>query len=82
MSKFLCSGTVVYLLTFFLNETGIQDLVTGMYVTNPLLGSRTIYYKGTRIEYKNDKPQYADSIVVDGPTKVPLRVSVRRYFAN
>lgn len=50
--------------------------MTGQYIINLPSWSRTVYYNGTKIEYSHAANQYADSIVLDGPTKVPLRVVV------
>lgn len=61
-------------------QTGIKDHLTGEYIIHLPTWSKAIYYKGTRIEYKHDQNEFDDSIVLDGPTKVPLRVVVRIYF--
>ena len=58
-------------------ETGIKDNITGEYVIHLPSWSRTVNYHGTTIEYKHEANAHADSIVLDGPTKVPLRVLVR-----
>ncbi|KAJ7365947.1 hypothetical protein OS493_002685 [Desmophyllum pertusum] len=56
------------------NMLGIKDHLTGEYIIHLPTWSKAIYYKGTRIEYKHDQNEFDDSIVLDGPTKVPLRV--------
>ncbi|KAK2559265.1 A disintegrin and metalloproteinase with thrombospondin motifs 6 [Acropora cervicornis] len=65
------------------NNLGIQDNSTGTYIIALPSLSRSIYYKGTRINYKHSQYKYADSISLDGPTQVPLRVVfVWLYEAN
>ncbi|XP_068692661.1 A disintegrin and metalloproteinase with thrombospondin motifs 16-like [Montipora foliosa] len=56
------------------NNLGIKDDSTGKYIIRLPSWSTSIYYKGTRIEYEHNDHKYADSISLDGPTKVPLRV--------
>ena len=60
-------------------QIGIKDHLTGQYIIRPPSWSRAVYHKGTRIEYSHNANQYADSITVDGPTKVPLRVVVSQF---
>lgn len=58
----------------FSDQIGIKDHLTGRYIINLPSWSRTVYYKGTRIQYVHNSNQ--DSIALDGPTKVPFRIVV------
>ena len=69
---------VFYIVVFY--RLGIKDNLTGQYIINLPSRSRTVYYKGTRIEYVHNNNQ--DSIALDGPTKVPFRVLVRVPSTN
>ncbi|KAL9986867.1 hypothetical protein ACROYT_G001075 [Oculina patagonica] len=60
------------------NMLGIKDHLTGQFIIKLPSGSKTVYYKGTRIEYRHSGRRSVDSIVVDGPTKVPLRLLVSK----
>lgn len=55
---------------------GIKDNVTGNYIINLPSWSRTVYYQGTQIRYTHEENMCDDSIELDGPTTVPLRVVV------
>ena len=65
----------------FRNQTGIKDHLTGKYIISLPSWSRTVYYKGTKIEYSHNDNLYADEIKLDGPTTEPLRVVVSVDFA-
>ncbi|XP_078372204.1 A disintegrin and metalloproteinase with thrombospondin motifs 6-like isoform X1 [Oculina patagonica] len=57
------------------NMLGIKDHLTGQYIIKLPSWSVAVYYNGTRIEYKHEENRFNDSIMVDGPTKVPLRMT-------
>ncbi|KAL9986875.1 hypothetical protein ACROYT_G001084 [Oculina patagonica] len=59
---------------------GIKDHETGQYIITMPTWSKVVYYKGTRIEYHHEDNRFADSIVVDGPTKVPLRMTFIYFY--
>ena len=75
---FKSADTVALIL--FLCQTGVRDNQTGEYIISLPSWSRAVYYKGARIEYEHKQNIYDDSIIVDGPTKVPLEIVVRTCF--
>ena len=66
----------------FFVPSGIKDDLTGQYIISLPSWSKTVYYKGTRIEYEHEDNKYDDLLVVDGPTNIPLRVVVSKCKAT
>ena len=64
-----------YTVIFFL-LIGIKDHLSGEYIIHLPTYSRTVYYNGTKIAYIRNGYEYADSLEIDGPTNIPLRVVV------
>lgn len=58
----------------YIYQIGVKDHLTGQYIIRLPSRSRTVYYKGTKIQYIHTNKE--ESISLDGPTNVPFRVVV------